>query len=73
MHYLIAGKSLKDCDHEWLLNSAFMTLPPGIVAKRFVHFDHQNINPLEYNYAGCLCYKEHDIDCLTDLIGSTLE
>ena len=40
MPYLMSGKSLKDC--EWLPNSPFMTLPPGIVAKRFVHFDHQN-------------------------------
>ena len=67
MPYLMKGKSLKDC--EWLPNSAFMTQPPGIVAKRFVHFDHQNLNPIEYNYAGCLCYKDNDIDCLTDQIG----
>ena len=63
----ILGKALKNC--EWLPQSAFVELPPGIVAKRFVHFDHQIINPTDYRFAHCLCYKGNNIDCLTDGIG----
>ena len=61
------GKHLKDC--KWLPESAFVALPPGIVAKRFVHYDYQLINPTRYRFAGCLCHKDNNIDCLTDEIG----
>ena len=65
---IIVGKSLKDC--EWLPRSAFATLHPGIIAKRFVHFDHQitRFTATGYPYAGCLCYEQNETDCLTDEI-----
>ena len=62
----IVGKNLKDC--EWLPGSAFATLHPAIVARRFVHFDYQIVKPTGYHYAGCLCSKDRIIDCLTDEI-----
>ena len=67
MPFLMEGKHLKDC--KWLPESAFVALPPGIVAKRFVHYDYQLINPTRYRFAGCLCHKDNNIDCLTDEIG----
>ena len=63
----IVGKNLKDC--EWLPESAFATLHPAAVASRFVHFDYQIKYPTGYPYAGCLCYKDRSIDCLTDDVG----
>ena len=64
---IILGKTFKDC--EWLPNSAFTSLHPGVVAKRFVHFDYQIKNPTGFPYAGCLCFKDADIDCISDEIG----
>ena len=63
----IVGKNLKDC--EWLPESAFATLHPAIVASRFVHFDYQIKYPTGYPYAGCLCYEDRSLDCLTDDVG----
>ena len=69
MPYMILGKKLKDC--EWLPESTFAALPPGIVTKKFVHFDYPITSPITigHPYHGCLCYKDNNTDCLTDEIG----
>ena len=64
----ILGQNLKDC--YWLPSSSFRNVHPGVVSKRFVHFD-QGKNPTGADYNGCLCYKGNQTtECLYDEIES---
>jgi len=67
-HSAIQGQNWKD--YYWLPNSSFKNNNPGMVSKRFVHFD-RGENPTGDYYNDCLCYKRYlAAECLSDEIGS---